>query len=133
MLQGNTPLVTATACCYCDSHSLTCNDQAKALRLAYGPTATARPCILGQHSRLHHVSCLSSGLQDTSAVPLQHLLRVAEVFFGLNSGAGTLQGRLWAGDADHLYPGASDQQLHWQHQRECKRADGSCQLESVPG
>ena len=44
-----------------------------------------------------------------------------------------VQGRLWARDADYSYPGASSQQLHWQHQRECKCADGSCQLEPVLG
>ena len=42
------------------------------------------------------------------------------------------QGRLWAGDADDPNPGAGGEQLHWQHQRECKRADGSSQLEPVP-
>lgn len=69
--------------------------------------------------------------------PLRHIRSVSAAslrcFLALTLALVPVQGRLWAGDADHLYPGASDQQLHWQHERECKRADGSCQLESVPG
>lgn len=54
-------------------------------------------------------------------------------FFASDRALEPVQGRLWTGNADHSYPGASGQQLHWQHQCECKCADGSCYLEPVLG
>jgi len=80
--------------------------------------AGARCPVSCRHHRPHNCNTLIWSIHNINAFQQQ---------------CNDLQGGLWRGVTDHPYSGASHQQLHRQHQRECQRTHGSCQLEPVPG